>query len=49
MKIRSIFTLSPEINTILRRLSAKTGLKMSTIVEQGIKLIQNKLDNNETN
>lgn len=42
MKIRSIFTLSPETVKILRKLSENTGLKMSTIVDKGIKLMEEK-------
>lgn len=45
MKIRSIFTLSPEVVQLLQSLSKETGLKMSTIVEQGIKKMGEKYEN----
>lgn len=48
MKIRSLFTLSPEIVKTLKELSQKTGLKMSTIVEQGIQLVKERSDKYES-
>jgi hypothetical protein len=34
------FTIKKEIVQLLRQLSDKTGLKMSTIIERGILLVQ---------
>jgi len=37
-KIRMTFSVSAELEKMLRELSQKTGLKMSTIVEMAIKM-----------
>lgn len=39
-------TIKPEIDIILRKISADTGLKMATIIEKGI-LLFNKVRNND--
>ena len=39
-KLRMTFTVAPDVEKMLREMSARTGLKMSTLVEMGIKKLE---------
>jgi hypothetical protein len=47
MRKRTNITLKPEIDILLRELAARTKLKMSTIVENGILIIKEIEDGKE--
>lgn len=49
MKTRNNFTLTKETDQLIRQLSEKTGLKMSTIIEQAIKLWNKKFNEDNKN
>ncbi len=49
MRIRNNFSFSSETDKMLRDLSQKTGFKMSTIIEQAIKLWNKKLNEDYKN
>jgi hypothetical protein len=49
MRTRNNFSFSVETDKILRDLSQKTGLKMSTIIEQAINLWNKKFNEDNKN